>query len=44
MEKFYPTDMTDEQWELVQTLLPPDKKTGRPRTTDSYLFSVRIKG
>jgi putative transposase len=34
MKKFHATDMTDEQWELIQTLLPPDKKTGRPRTTD----------
>jgi hypothetical protein len=26
MEKFYPTDMTDEQWELIQFLLPSDKQ------------------
>jgi transposase len=27
MTSSYPTDMTDEQWELLQTLLPPAKAT-----------------
>jgi transposase len=49
MEKFYPTDMTDEQWELIQSLLPPDKKTGRPRTTDlravvNAIFYIVVAG
>lgn len=49
MEKFYPTDMTDEQWELIQSLLPPDKKTGRPRTTNlravvNAIFYIVVAG
>jgi hypothetical protein len=31
MERSYPTDMSDEQWEL---LLPAAKSGGRPRTVD----------
>ena|SRR2546423_11341296 len=30
----YPTDVTDEQWWLVESLLPPPKPGGRPRVTD----------
>jgi putative transposase len=30
----YPTDVTDEQWWLVEPLLPPARPGGRPRTTD----------
>jgi transposase len=49
MKKFYPTDMTDEQWELIQPLLPPDKTTGRPRTTDlravvNAIFYIVVAG
>lgn len=32
--KPYPTDLTDEQWPLVELLLPEAKPGGRPRTTD----------
>jgi putative transposase len=32
--KPYPTDLTDEQWKLVEPLLPLAKLGGRPRTTD----------
>jgi putative transposase len=32
--KPYPTDLTDEQWKLVEPLLPPAKPGGRPRKTD----------
>jgi putative transposase len=32
--KPYPTDLTDEQWQLIQPLLPPAKPGGRPRKTD----------
>jgi putative transposase len=32
--KPYPTDLTDEQWQLIQLLLPPAKPGGRPRKTD----------
>ena len=30
----YPTDLTDDQWELLAPLLPPTGRGGRPRTTD----------
>lgn len=31
----YPTDVTDDQWRVVQRLLAePEPTTGRPRTTD----------
>jgi putative transposase len=32
--KPYPTDLTDEQWELIQLVLPPAKPGGRPRSVD----------
>jgi putative transposase len=32
--KHYPTDLTDDQWELVRPLLPPAKPGGRPRSVD----------
>ena len=32
--KPYPTDLTDEQWQLIEPLLPPAKPGGRPRKTD----------
>jgi putative transposase len=34
MRKAYPTDLTDEQWELLEPLLPKAKPGGRPRTVD----------
>jgi putative transposase len=30
----YPSDLTDEQWSLLQPLLPPAAKNCRPRKTD----------
>jgi len=30
----YPTDLTDEQWKIVQPKIPPAKPGGRPRKTD----------
>ena len=32
--KPYPTDLTDEQWQLIEPLLPPAKPGGRPRKTN----------
>ena len=32
--KPYPTDLTDEHWQLIEPLLPPAKPGGRPRKTD----------
>jgi putative transposase len=37
MARRYPTDLTDEQWALVEPLLPAAKRTGRPRTVDLRL-------
>jgi putative transposase len=34
VRKRYPTDLTDEQWALIEPLLPPAKPGGRPRTVD----------
>ena len=30
----FETDLTDEEWELIEPLLPSPSKTGRPRSTD----------
>lgn len=30
----YPTDITDEEWRLIEPLLPGAARTGRPRRTD----------
>ena len=27
----YPSDLTDEQWKLIEPLIPPAKPGGRPR-------------
>lgn len=32
--KPYSTDLTDEQWRLVEPLIPPAEPGGRPRTVD----------
>jgi len=32
--KNYPSDLTNEQWKLIEPLLPPSKTGGRPRSTD----------
>lgn len=34
MRKRYPSDLTDEQWALIEPLLPDAKPGGRPRTVD----------
>jgi len=34
MAEGYPTDLTDEQWALIEPLLPPARRGGRPRTAD----------
>jgi len=34
MQQRYPTDLTDQQWTLIEPLLPPAKHGGRPRTVD----------
>src|SRR3954471_23682071 len=37
MAKAYATDLTDEQWAVVEPLLPPAEHGGRPRTADLRL-------
>src|SRR6266536_6505709 len=32
--KAYPSDLTDEQWEVLEPLLPAAKPGGRPRSVD----------
>jgi putative transposase len=32
MRKPYSSDVTDEQWEILKSLIPPASKVGRPRT------------
>ncbi len=34
MEKVYPSDLTDKQWNLIKPHIPDAKEGGRPRTTD----------
>jgi putative transposase len=34
MDRVYPTDLTDEQWAILEPLLPAAKPGGRPRTVD----------
>lgn len=34
MRKAYPSDLTDEQWAILEPLLPPAKPGGRPRSVD----------
>jgi putative transposase len=37
MKKVYATDLTDEQWALIEPLIPPAKHGGTPRTVDIRL-------
>jgi len=34
MRKAYPSDLTEEQWALLEPFLPPPKPGGRPRSVD----------
>jgi len=34
MRKPYPSDLTDEQWAILEPLIPPAKKGGAPRTVN----------
>jgi putative transposase len=37
MDKVYPTDLTDEQWALIEPLIPQPKHGGRPRKVNMRL-------
>lgn len=47
MRRRYPSDISDEQWALIEPLLPPAKPGGRPRVVDlrevinTLLYQVR---
>ena len=30
----YPSDLTDQQWELIENLIPQPREGGRPRAVD----------
>ena len=30
----YPSDLSDEEWDILAPLIPPEKAGGRPRTVD----------
>lgn len=32
--KWYPSDLTNSEWEILELLLPPPKPGGRPRTVN----------
>jgi len=34
MERLYPSDLTDSQWQTIARLIPPAKPGGRPREVD----------
>src|SRR5947209_11304875 len=34
MRKAYPSDLTDEQWHVLQPIIPPAQPGGRPREVD----------
>lgn len=34
LRKPYPTDLTDQQWDLLELAMPPGKRHGRPRAVD----------
>ena len=34
MSQSYPSDLTDDQWEILKPLVPPDRSGGRPRKID----------
>jgi hypothetical protein len=45
----YPCDVTDEEWAILEQLIPPVKPGGRPRTTNmreviNALFSIDRTG
>ena len=49
MKTSYRTNLTDEQWEIMQTLIPEAKSGGRPRTVDmreviNGIFYILVAG
>ena len=49
MNQSYRSDLTDEQWEVIKTLIPSVKTGGRPRTVDmrgvvNGIFYILVAG
>ena len=49
MGQSYRSDLTDEQWEIIKTLIPAAKSGGRPRTVDmrgvvNGIFYILVAG
>ncbi len=49
MNQSYRSDLTDEQWELIKTLIPQPKTGGRPRTVNmrgviNGIFYILVAG
>ncbi len=47
--KPYPTDLTDQQWQMIESLVPASKAGGRPRTVDmreilNAIFYILVSG
>lgn len=40
-DRVYPTDLTDEQWALIEPLTPPAEPGGRPRAVNDFATSCR---
>ena len=48
----YPSDLTEQEWDILEPLIPPAKPGGHPRTTDVrevinailYLDALRTVG
>lgn len=36
--RLYPSDLTDQQWEIIKDLIPPARSGGRPRSTNVRLI------
>jgi transposase len=41
VNKFYPSDLTDSQWNLIKDFFPLPKATGRPRENE---FRLGVNG
>ncbi len=40
MDTHYPSDLTDEQWQLIRALLPKASKVGRPRVERRWIVNA----
>ena len=42
----YPSDISDEEWAIIEPMIPPGRTGGRKRDTDmrEYLFRAETRG